>query len=166
VLTTDQKGAVAEAWVTATALSHGIGVWRPLADERSDLILDLRPRLLRVQCKWSRRIDDVIWVRCYRSRRNAEGILRQFYSPDDVDGFAAYCPDVGRVYLIPFDDIPPRGTLLLRLEPARNSQKAGIRWAADFEFAATLRALGAVAQLGERKSGRLEVTGSSPVGST
>jgi hypothetical protein len=166
VLTTDQKGAVAEAWVTATALAHGIGVWRPLADERSDLILDLRPKLLRVQCKWSKRINDVIWVRCYRNRRNADGLLRQFYSRADVDAFAVYCPDVARAYLIPFEAVPARGTLLLRLEPTRNNQKAGIRWAADFEFAATLRALGAVAQLGERERGTLEAAGSSPAGST
>jgi PD-(D/E)XK endonuclease len=37
--------------------------------------------------------------------------------------------------------------------------------AKDFDFAATLRRLGAVAQLGERESGTLEVTGSNPVGS-
>jgi PD-(D/E)XK nuclease superfamily protein len=166
LLTTDQKGAVAEAWVAATALEHGIGVWRPLADERVDLILDLRPKLLRVQCKWSKRLDDVIYVRCYRNRRNADGLLRQYYTRDDVDAFAVYCPDVRRAYLIPFEAVPPRGTLLLRLEPTRNNQKAGIRWAADFEFAATLRALGAIAQLGERCHGMAEVAGSIPAGST
>jgi hypothetical protein len=51
------------------------------------------------------------------------------------------------------------------LSPTRNNQSAGINWAKDFEFAATLGVLGAVAQLGERRDGIAEATGSSPVGS-
>ena len=41
-----------------------------------------------------------------------------------------------------------------------------MNWAKDFEFAATLGRFGAIAQLGERVSGRDEVAGSSPAGST
>jgi hypothetical protein len=55
MLTTNQKGAVAETAIALAALELGIGVYRPLADERYDLILDLRPKLLRVQCKWAAR---------------------------------------------------------------------------------------------------------------
>ena len=53
----------------------------------------------------------------------------------------------------------------LRLGPTRNNQRRGINWAERFEVAATLSDEGAIAQLGERQSGTLEVTGSSPVGS-
>jgi hypothetical protein len=50
---------------------------------------------------------------------------------------------------------------------ANNNQKLGINWADDFDFAARLvDERGAVAQLGERRHGMAEVTGSSPVGST
>jgi hypothetical protein len=49
VLTTDQKGALAEQAIAFEALTHGVGVSRPLGDERYDLIFDLRPRLLRIQ---------------------------------------------------------------------------------------------------------------------
>jgi hypothetical protein len=52
------------------------------------------------------------------------------------------------------------------LSPAKNNQKERINWAKDYEFAATLGPLGAVAQLGERRHGMAEATGSSPVGST
>jgi hypothetical protein len=56
--------------------------------------------------------------------------------------------------------------LSLRLAPAANNQRLKVNWAADYEFGAKLaRPQGAVAQLGERQSGTLEVTGSSPVGS-
>jgi hypothetical protein len=47
-MTTDQKGAIAEAAIALEAMRLGIGVFRPLGDERYDMILDLRPRLLRV----------------------------------------------------------------------------------------------------------------------
>jgi PD-(D/E)XK nuclease superfamily protein len=46
VLTTDQKGAAAEAAIAFAAIELGIGVSRPLGDERYDLIFDLRPRLV------------------------------------------------------------------------------------------------------------------------
>jgi hypothetical protein len=41
-MTTDQKGAIAEACIAAEAIKLGIGVFRPLADERYDLIFDTR----------------------------------------------------------------------------------------------------------------------------
>jgi hypothetical protein len=53
MLTTDQKGVLAEQAIAFEALKLGVGVFRPLGDERYDLILDLRPQLIRVQCKWA-----------------------------------------------------------------------------------------------------------------
>ena len=59
MLTTDQKGAIAEQAIAWEAIRRGLGVSLPIGDERYDLILDLRPRLLRVQCKWASRIG--VW---------------------------------------------------------------------------------------------------------
>ena len=166
-LTTDQKGSIAEAEIVAAALRLGVGVFRPLSDgERYDLIFDLRPRLLRVQCKWARRYGDVIIVRCYSARRNREGLLNRRYSRDEIDLIAAFCPDVECAYLLPPEICTGRRAVQLRLEPTKNNQQLRVNWAEDFDFAATIRRLGAVAQLGERLSGTQKVTGSSPVGST
>jgi PD-(D/E)XK endonuclease len=165
VLTTDQKGAVAELAIAKAAADLGIGVWGSFTVERYDLIFDLRPRLVRVQCKWAPCDGEVVTVRCYRNRRNRDGLLRQFYSPDDIDAYAAYCPDMDRCYFLPIETFCNRIAIQLRLSPAKNNQSSRINWARDYEFAATLGPLGAVAQLGERQSGRLEATGSSPVGS-
>jgi hypothetical protein len=165
--TTDQKGSIAEAEVICEAMKLGIGVYRPVTDgERYNLIFDLRNRLVRVQCKWAPMHGDVVVLRCYSSRRNRDGVLRRLYGPDEVDAYAAYCPDIDRCYFIPFDVCMARTQVLLRLSAAKNNQRLGIIWAKDFEFASKLGRSGAVAQLGERRRGTPKVTGSSPVGST
>ena len=62
-------------------------------------------------------------------------------------------------------DIQGRAYRVQWLARARNNQRLGSNWAKDVEFARYTESLGAVAQLGERQLGMLEVTGSSPVGS-
>ena len=165
MLTTDQKGAVAELAIAKAAADFGIGVWGSLTVERYDLVFDLRPRLVRVQCKWASGHGDVITVPCHRNRRNRNGLLRQHYSPEDIDAYAAYCPEVDRCYFLPIEEFANRIAILLRLRPTRNNQALRINWAEDYEFAARLGRPGAVAQLGERRAGSAKVTGSSPVGS-
>jgi PD-(D/E)XK endonuclease len=93
-------------------------------------------------------------------------LLRQYYSPQDIDAFAAYCPDVGECYFLPIEAFANRIAVQLRLGPTKNNQSVGINWAKEYEFAATLGRPGAVAQLGERRAGSAKATGSSPVGST
>ncbi|MFL5969288.1 MAG: group I intron-associated PD-(D/E)XK endonuclease [Gaiellaceae bacterium] len=153
MLTTDQKGAVAELAIAKAAADLGVGVWSAYTVERYDLIFDLRPGLLRVQCKWASRRGDVISVPCYRNRRNRNGLLRQYYSPEEIDAYAAYCPEGERCYLLPIAEFPNRIAIHLRMAPPKNNQNLRINWAENYEFAATLGRSGAVAQLGERRAG-------------
>jgi hypothetical protein len=167
VLTTDQKGAIAETAIALAALKLGIAVSKPLVERPYDLVFELEQGLVRVQCKWAVRHGDVVIVRCYGARRSADGLLRRLYSPDEIDAFAAYCAELSRCYFFRIDAFPNQRAIALRLSPTRNNQRLGINWAEDYEFAATLgRPLGAIAQLGERQRGTLEVAGSSPAGST
>ena len=39
-----------------------------------------------------------------------------------------YCPDTDAVYLVPIADVPDRGGGL-RVEPTKNDQAKGLRWA-------------------------------------
>ena len=80
-----KKGAVAELEIATRAAELGIGVWAAYTVERYDLIFDLRPRLVRVQCKWASVYRDVIVVRCDRNRRNRDGLLMRFYGPDEIE---------------------------------------------------------------------------------
>jgi hypothetical protein len=167
VLTTNQKGAIAEAAVVYEAVRLGVGVWLPLSDhEPYDLILDLGTRLLRVQCKWAVRRRDVVVITCRRNRRGPNGFIRRVYEQNEIDVIAAHCASLGSTYLLPPHLSVGRTAVNLRLSPARNNQRAGINRAQDFEFGATLqRLLGPIAQLGERVAGSDEVAGSSPAGS-
>jgi hypothetical protein len=168
VLTTDQKGNIAEAAVVAAAVKFGIDVYRPVGEGgRYDMIFEVDDVLLRVQCKWASRYGDILNVRCYSSRRSAGGrIINRCYTDDEIDAIAVYCLELDVCYLLPPGLWLGRRHVYLRLAPSRNNQHLGINWAKDYEFAATLGPHGAVAQLGERRAGSAKATGSSPVGST
>src|SRR5207302_10465899 len=98
MLTTNQKGTLAEAKIAAVAAELGLGIARPLDDERYDLILDLRPALIRVQCKWATRIGEVVSARFYTNRRGREGLITRRYNPGEFDAFGLYCLDNDRCY--------------------------------------------------------------------
>jgi hypothetical protein len=168
MLTTNQKGAIAEAAIALAAVKLGIDVYSPLHEGgRYDLIFDLPGRLTRVQCKWAPRHGDVVIVRCYSSRRNRDGLLRRIYGEGEIDAFAAYCPEIARCFFLPYELFVRRTQVQLRLGRPKNNQKLGVNWADDFDFDARLRRpSGAIAQLGERRYGIPKVAGSSPAGST
>ena len=167
-MTTDQKGAIAEAAVALAAIKLGIEVYRPVAEGgRYDMIFELGAELARVQCKWAKRSGDVIVVRCCSNRRSGAGFVRTLYAPEQIDAFAAYCAEVDRCFWLPIARFPSQARIHLRLERSGNNQRRGINWADDFDFAATLgRDQGAIAQLGEHLHGMQKVAGSSPAGST
>ena len=122
---------------------------------------------MRVQCKWVTLCNSVMTVFCVSSRRAPEGFRRRPYTSEEVDAIAAYCLGLDRSFFIPIEKVDGRPSIGLRVDPSRNTQRSGINWADDFDFAATLRPqLGAVAQLGERSDGIRKVRGSIPLGST
>ena len=135
-------------------------MYRPLTEGgRYDLILDLGPRLLRVQCKWGCHQGDVVVAMIRTNRRIAGGYLTTTYTSAEVDAVAVYCQPLDRCYLLPIGLVEGRTCIHLRLAPSKNRQKMSIHWASDYE-------LGAIAQLGERRAGSAKVVGSSPTSST
>ena len=160
MLTPSQKGAIAETAFAHHATLLGLRVFRPVAEGgRCDMILDLRPQLVRVQCKWASRREGVVSASLQTSRRTLDGYHRTTYSADEVDAVGLYCAVLDVCYLIPIAVVADKRAIQLRLEPCRNNQKQSINWASQYE-------LGAIAQLGERLHGMQEVAGSSPASST
>ena len=132
---TDRKGSIAESAIVHAAIKLGLSVSKPLTDgDRYDLIFDLDPRLVRVQCKWATLVGDVVNVRCYSCRRTRDGLTRKGYSSSEIDGLAAYCHNLDRCFYFPMAWLDGRTTIQLRLRPTRNNQLSGINWADEFAF--------------------------------
>ncbi len=160
-LTSNEKGAVAEAEVATAALHLGFSVSRPIDERRRyDLIVDTGRYLARVQCKWGRLDDGVVKVGTRTSRHTPlAGYVSTTYSAHEIDGFAVFCPDTRECYRLPIERFAGQSYVHLRLAPAKNNQRCGVMMAESYR-------LGAIAQLGERVAGSHEVGGSSPPGST
>ena len=157
-LTTTEKGGIAD--IANAAIQMGIVVSRPMVEgRRYDLIFDIGGKLLRVQCKWAPRVREVVRISSRTSRLSKRGHVRGTYTSSEVDAIAGWCPELGRCYLLPIEEIDGQSMVHLRLSPARNNQRTGVKLAAQYE-------LGAIAQLGERLHGMQEVAGSSPASST
>jgi len=160
-LSTNQKGAIAEAKIAAAAIELGVEVYRPVAEGgRFDMIFAFESgELMRVQCKWAPKQGETIIVRgdsCVRAPGG--GYRRSVYGVSEIDAVAGYCPDLDRCYLVPAAMICERRAINLRLAPSRNNQRVRIHFAEKYE-------LGAIAQLGERRRGTAEAVGSSPTSS-
>ncbi len=95
-----------------------------------DLVVDLGvPGLLRVQCKTAWPVGGCL---VFNARSTDHGRGPQSYK-GLADVFGVYFPPQHSVYLLPIDAVP--GFVgRLRLEPTRNNQRRGIRFAADFEI--------------------------------
>ncbi len=159
-MNTNHKGNAAELAIAAEAAKLGLSVLKPLTEhERYDLVLGIGGRLRRVQCKWGRRVGEVVRIDLTSSRRGPNGYIRKRYWSHEVDAIGAYCADLGRCFLIPIEVAAGQSAIQLRLSPARNGQRAALHFAEQY-------VLGAVAQLAERRHGMAEVRGSIPLSST
>ena len=154
----NHKGNVAELAIATEAARLGLSVLKPLTEhERYDLVIGVAGRLLRVQCKWGTCRDGGIDIRLRSSYHSpTRGYVISTYDETEVDCLAVYCGELGRSFLLPVELIAGRTMIFLRLEAARNNQRAALNWAADYAFP------GAVAQLAERSDGIRKVEGSNP----
>jgi prevent-host-death family protein len=158
----DDKGLLAELEIELAAVRLGVPVFRPPEHARCDLAFDVGGRIWRVQCKWGglSPAKDAIVVHTGAIRLTPGGYVRTTYSDREVDLFGVYCGELDRCFLLPVAVSAGKQLQHLRLQPARNNQRACITLADDFTFE------GAIAQLGERCHGMAEVVGSSPTSST
>ncbi|MDF1502076.1 group I intron-associated PD-(D/E)XK endonuclease [Roseisolibacter sp. H3M3-2] len=124
-------GERSEVFVLAALVRAGYEVLiAPFTDNRRyDLVIDDGSRFLRVQVKTGRlRGGAVIFPTSSSQAHRGRG--RQSYR-GACDLFAVYCPDNEAVYLVPVDEV---GEIKcrLRVAPAANGQRAGVRLAEDY----------------------------------
>jgi len=134
-LTPSQKGAAAEAAIAAAVIELGLIVLRPLCEgARYDLVIDLEPELVRIQCKLARQLAGVLSVRLQTCRYTPGGYVKTSYSAHEVDAIVAYSPGLHRCFLIPIGEAAGRRAIHLRLDPTKNNQAQGIKWAREYEL--------------------------------
>jgi hypothetical protein len=93
-----------------------------------DIALDDAGKLTRVQCKTGRLLKQgVVFFPTASWCRNMS--YRSYHG--DVDYFGVYCADTDAVYLVPIGDVPDTGAYL-RVDPTKNGQSRGVRWACDY----------------------------------
>jgi hypothetical protein len=115
----------------------GYAVFVPFGENtRADLIVDDGASLSRVQCKTGRlRLGAVRFATCSFYGHHPTPRVPSRHYLDDVDYFAVHCPETTGVYLVPIADLPLKRQGALRVEPARNNQRRGIRLAERYEIA-------------------------------
>src|SRR5690554_3253961 len=124
------KGDIGEAMVLVDALKRGYKVAQPIGEDWPyDLIILRKGKLERVQCKYTKSNGEVIIVKC----RSTNNWVDRKYTEDDLDWIAVYDATTDKCYYIPSSELKEgRATINLRLKPAKNGQKAGIKMATDY----------------------------------
>jgi hypothetical protein len=76
----------------------------------------------------------VLSVRLKTSHYTPGGYITTSYTAAEVDAIAAYSPELHRCFLVPIGEASGRRAIHLRLDPTRNNQAQGIKWARDYEL--------------------------------
>jgi hypothetical protein len=134
---TDKTGDISEAAIITRLLQSGYIVLTPYGkNHRYDLVIeDADGQFWRIQCKtgW---LDDEQTVITFATASSYNHTAKQkgwrSYK-GQIDFFAVYIEQLGKVYLVPVDAV---GTAkaMLRLAPTKNKQEKNIRWAQDYEL--------------------------------
>jgi hypothetical protein len=130
-MTTARKGNTTEAAVLSALVEQDLAVLVPFGEGHPyDLVVHLRANsFLRIQCKTARVQNGCL---LFNSRSTDHGRGEGTYL-GLADLFGVYCPTTGAVYLVPVHEVPT-SVVYLRLEPTRNNQQRGIRFAANYEI--------------------------------
>lgn len=133
--TLKQKGDLAELKVAADLADRGCQISFPFGEDCDyDLIADMNGVLHRVQIKYTASDGRMVLVRC-RSHSLTKGKIRhtKHYTAKTVDWVAVYDRTSDRCYYFPSIELGSgRSEATLRLTPARNGQRIGIRDACDY----------------------------------
>ena len=129
---TKQKADVGLAKVIADLVSKGHTPCLPLSEHQPfDLVVVLKSgEAIKVQVKFSRlKESGVVDVKCRTSWADKNGNHETWYTTEDFDYFAIYCPEKECVLYIPNTDTVPRS---VRFNRTANNQKKHVKWASSY----------------------------------
>lgn len=103
-------GNITELEVLTYITKLGYQVSIPFGDrERYDQIWDINGKLLKVQVKTSRSVDNAIKFSCRSSHRKEGKCINSKYTSDEIDCFATFWD--GKCYLVPITETSNEKTL-------------------------------------------------------
>jgi hypothetical protein len=127
-------GDISEAKVLGRFLELGYTVLLPWSNgERYDMVIEREGKFLRIQVKTARCESDGSSICFNVSSTNGSTRQRTSYSKDQIDYFAAYCPENDKIYLVSIGNAGIN-KIRLRLKPTVNNQQENVRWAKDYEL--------------------------------
>lgn len=132
-MNTKARGDISEAKVLAALVAAEKTVLVPWGDnQRYDLVVEADGgNFSRIQVKTGALVNGRIKWATASTYAHRGGSRRDYNG--DADSFAVYCPDNDKVYLVPVGEVGVVNACL-RLSAPKNGQKAGIRWAEDYEL--------------------------------
>lgn len=131
------KGAVGEMKVAAELISRGFHVFTELGDlSRIDLIAERDKKLIKIQVKAYNSKNGVINLYSKKSGPN----YSFNYENDEVDIFAVYVLDRDTIFYVPSNELCEYSSSMnIRLEPAKNGQKKGVKLVEDYTLDKVLK---------------------------
>jgi len=125
-------GDVTETKVLSALVEKGWAMSVPWGENcKYDLVGDDGDKIHRIQCKTGRLRNGSVIFRTHTSHVHRGGGLEGYKGKADL--FGVYCPDNGSIYLIPVDEVPDTYAYL-RVEPTKNNQSEGIRFAKEYKL--------------------------------
>lgn len=134
---TKDKGDLAVAKAIAHLLEHDIRVCMPLSEHLPFDFVAIMPdmtTLRRVQVKYrTPEREGILEIRFRGTYYDSKRIYAKPVKLEQIDCYAAYCPENDRLYYLRVDEIPQGSKLVtLRFKPAKNNQRRGVWDASEF----------------------------------
>lgn len=130
---TKRKGSISEYRIIIKFLELGCHVLQPIGDNnRYDLVVERIDGFKRIQCKTASLRNGVVNFRVSNVGKKNGFIISKTYK-NQIDYFAAYCPQNDKIYLVNIKDTGKRECKLRITEP-KNNQKKLIKYAKDYEM--------------------------------
>lgn len=132
---TNRLGELAIAKVILRAIELGVGVYKPVVEGRTDLILDDGEKLYRTQVKYAggaspKQCQGALSVGLRKWRNDGRAVI-PFYTRNEIDLLLVYVRKLDKILWFGPEVFDGRGQLHIRLEPTRNKQAKGCLMAAN-----------------------------------